>query len=111
MGELAVAPAKGLSSLQNTRPQHLLSDQAYCSRMEPFAEIAQLVAEGQEFVLATVIESGGSTPQKPGSKMVVLADGTVRGTVGGGAIEKQIIDAAQELFDSPNSTRVIETHL
>jgi xanthine dehydrogenase accessory factor len=79
--------------------------------MELYAQIAQLAAEGQAFVLATVIDSGGSTPQKPGSKMVVLADGTVRGTVGGGAIEKQIIDAAQELFDSPNSTRVIETHL
>ncbi|HXN41160.1 MAG TPA: XdhC family protein, partial [Myxococcaceae bacterium] len=79
--------------------------------MELYAQIAQLEAEGQAFVLATVIDSGGSTPQKPGSKMVVLPDGTVRGTVGGGAIEKQIIDAARELFDSPNSTQVIETHL
>jgi xanthine dehydrogenase accessory factor len=79
--------------------------------MELYAEIAQLAAEGRAFVIATVIDSGGSTPQKPGSKMVVLPDGTVRGTVGGGAIEKQIIDAARELFDSTNSTRVIETHL
>ena len=79
--------------------------------MELYSEIAQLANEGRPFVIATVIESGGSTPQKPGSKMVVLSDGTVRGTVGGGAIEKQIIDAAKELFDSPNSTRVIETHL
>ena len=79
--------------------------------MELYAQIAQLEAEGQAFVLATVIDSGGSTPQKPGSKMVVLPDGTVRGTVGGGAIEKQIIDAARELFDSTNSTQVIETHL
>lgn len=79
--------------------------------MELYAEIAKLVSEGQPFVVATVIESGGSTPQKPGSKMVVLADGTVRGTIGGGAIEKQIIDAAVELFAAPHATRVIETHL
>jgi xanthine dehydrogenase accessory factor len=111
MGELAVAPVKGLSSLQNTRPQHLLSDRAYCSRMELFAEIAQLVVEGQEFVLATVIESGGSTPQKPGSKMVVLADGSVRGTVGGGAIEMQITQAAKEMFEASHTSKVIETHL
>jgi len=52
--------------------------------MELYAQIAELAAEGLPFVVATVIESGGSTPQKPGSKMVVLPDGTVRGTVGGG---------------------------
>ncbi len=79
--------------------------------MELYAEIAELAAEGRPFVVATVIEAGGSTPQKPGSKMVVLPDGTVRGTVGGGAIEKQIIDAALDLFKSPQPTRVIETHL
>jgi xanthine dehydrogenase accessory factor len=79
--------------------------------MELYAEMAQLAAEGRPFVLATVIESGGSTPQKPGSKMLVLLDGSVRGTVGGGAIEKQIVDAAQELLASASSTRVIDTHL
>lgn len=79
--------------------------------MELYEEIAKLSAEGQPFVVATVIESAGSTPQKPGSKMVVLADGSVRGTIGGGAIEKQIIDAALELFKAPHPTRVIETHL
>lgn len=79
--------------------------------MHLYSEIAQLVAEGRSFVLATVIESGGSTPQKPGSKMVVLPDRTVRGTVGGGAIEMQIIQASMELLDSPQPHRIIETHL
>ena len=79
--------------------------------MDLYAEIAALVAEGQPFVLATVIESAGSTPQKPGSKMVVLSDGSLRGTVGGGAIELQIIEAARALLEAPEQTRVIETHL
>ena len=79
--------------------------------MELYAEIAALVAEGQPFVLATVIESAGSTPQKPGSKMVVLGDGSLRGTVGGGAIEHQIIEAARALLEAPEQTRIIETHL
>ncbi|HME92571.1 MAG TPA: xanthine dehydrogenase accessory protein XdhC [Myxococcaceae bacterium] len=79
--------------------------------MELYSEMAQLVAEGRGFVLATVIESGGSTPQKPGSKMVVLADGSLRGTVGGGAIEMQIVQAAKELMQSPQLSRIIETHL
>ena len=79
--------------------------------MDLYAEIAALVAEGRPFVLATVIESAGSTPQKPGSKMVVLGDGSLRGTVGGGAIEHQILEAAKALLESPEQTRTIETHL
>ncbi len=79
--------------------------------MDLYAQVAALVAEGQPFVLATVIESAGSTPQKPGSKMVVLEDGSLRGTVGGGAIEQQIVEAALALLAAPELTRVIETHL
>ncbi|WP_309892983.1 xanthine dehydrogenase accessory protein XdhC [Archangium sp.] len=79
--------------------------------MDLYAQMAALVSEGRPFVLATVIESAGSTPQKPGSKMVVLGDGTLRGTVGGGAIEHQIIQAALALLEAPEHTRVIETHL
>lgn len=79
--------------------------------MSLYDEIARLTAEGRGFVLATVVESAGSTPQKPGSKMVVLPDGTLRGTVGGGAIEHQILAAARELFESPDMSRLIETHL
>ncbi|OJH38136.1 xanthine dehydrogenase accessory protein XdhC [Cystobacter ferrugineus] len=79
--------------------------------MTLYAEIATLIAEGRAFVLATVIESAGSTPQKPGSKMVVLEDGSLRGTVGGGAIEFQIIEAARQLLASPERTRTLETHL
>lgn len=79
--------------------------------MDLYAELAALAAEGRPFVLATVIESAGSTPQKPGSKLVVLGDGSLRGTVGGGAIEHQILQAALALLQAPEQTRVIETHL
>ncbi len=79
--------------------------------MDLYAELAALTAEGRPFVLATVIETGGSTPQKPGSKMVVLADGSTRGTVGGGAIELQIVESAKALLASPEQSRLLETHL
>jgi xanthine dehydrogenase accessory factor len=79
--------------------------------MDLYGQMAQLIAEGRSFVLATVIDSGGSTPQKPGAKMVVLADGSVRGTVGGGAIEYQIVQASLEILRTATATRVIETHL
>jgi len=77
-----------------------------------FGDIAQLEAEGRPFVLCTVIASHGSTPQKPGSRLVVLGDGSLRGTIGGGAIEKQVIDAALALLaDEAAQTRTLETHL
>lgn len=80
--------------------------------MTLFADIAQLEAEGRPFVLCTVTAAHGSTPQKPGSRLVVLADGSLRGTIGGGAIEKQVIDAALALLADPAlETRTLETHL
>ncbi len=80
--------------------------------MHLYSDIALLTDEGRSFVLATVIETQGSTPQKPGSKMLVLERGETRGTVGGGAIEKQIIEAAVLLLgDADAQTKTIETHL
>lgn len=79
--------------------------------MDVYAELARLSQEGRAFVLATVIDSAGSTPQKPGTKMIVLEDGSIVGTVGGGAIEHQVIDAARALFQAPETSRVLETHL
>lgn len=77
-----------------------------------FAALAQLEAEGRPFVLCTVIAVQGSTPQKPGSRLAVLEGGELRGTVGGGAIEQQIVDAAVALLaDAQAATRTIETHL
>jgi xanthine dehydrogenase accessory factor len=77
-----------------------------------YADIAQLEAEGRAFVVATVVASHGSTPQKPGSKLVVLENGELKGTVGGGAIEKQVVDAALELLKDPSAdSRTLETHL
>ncbi|OGX26070.1 MAG: hypothetical protein A3D10_06585 [Omnitrophica WOR_2 bacterium RIFCSPHIGHO2_02_FULL_48_11] len=45
--------------------------------------------KGQSYAFATIIESTlKGTPQKSGAKMVVLADGSLWGTVGGGRNEK-----------------------
>ena len=63
-----------------------------------FEEIIRLTREGAPYVLATVIESSGSSPRKPGAKMLVRHDGTILGTVGGGRIEADTIQAAMESF-------------
>ncbi len=47
---------------------------------------------GEPTVLATVVRASGSTPQAPGARMLLHADGRTVGTVGGGAIERAILD-------------------
>lgn len=46
-------------------------------------------------VLATVVQVTGSAPQVAGAKLLVLADGRVCGTVGGGAIERRVLEEAK----------------
>ena len=42
---------------------------------------------GRPVVLCTVVHSGGSAPRSAGAHMAVFADGSTRGTVGGGRLE------------------------
>jgi xanthine dehydrogenase accessory factor len=51
-------------------------------------------------VLATVIAFKGSTPRKPGAKMLVFPDGRTLGTVGGGALEHEVTERAREICAS-----------
>lgn len=53
-------------------------------------KMAELVEKGETFALATIIEVEGSTPGKPGFKMVVEKDGRSFGTVGGGSLEEKV---------------------
>jgi xanthine dehydrogenase accessory factor len=66
--------------------------------MDIFEEIVAARKSNQPVVLATVIESRGSAPREEGARMLVRSDGTIAGTVGGGAIEKIIIDEALKLM-------------
>ncbi|HYF00383.1 MAG TPA: XdhC/CoxI family protein [Planctomycetota bacterium] len=52
--------------------------------------ILELLEEGRAFAVATVAAAKGSVPGKPGAKMVVLADGTATGTVGGAGLEQKV---------------------
>ena len=44
--------------------------------------------------LATIVEALGSTPREVGAKMIVCADGTTFGSVGGGCGESAVKSAA-----------------
>lgn len=60
--------------------------------------------------LATVIGRAGSAPQVVGARLLLHADGVMVGTVGGGAIEEQVLAACRaSLRDA--SPRVVKAHL
>lgn len=61
-----------------------------------YQEIVTLQQEGKSAALATIVESAGSSPRKAGAKMLVVDDGTVQGSIGGGRVELETIKAAKE---------------
>ncbi len=63
---------------------------------EVIQEAVKQLDEGQECVLATVVRTKGSTPQKAGAKLLVRKDGSGVGTLGGGCVEGDIWFAAKE---------------
>ncbi|MFH1086622.1 MAG: XdhC family protein, partial [Chloroflexota bacterium] len=51
---------------------------------EIYTRLLEISRQGGEAVLVTVVHKEGSSPQQPGAKMLVAADGRSWGTVGGG---------------------------
>ena len=65
---------------------------------EVIGEAVRLLEDDQPCVLATVVRTKGSTPQKPGAKLLVRKDGSGVGTLGGGCVEGDIWYAAKEIL-------------
>ena len=75
---------------------------------EVYKEIAESIARGEPVALATVAQTRGSTPRKPGAKMVVRTDGSFFGTIGGGCGEAEVWQKAMEVLETgrPEIVRV-----
>lgn len=63
-----------------------------------FEEAKHLLKSNERFAIATVVETKGSTPQKPGAKLLVKENGQGIGTLGGGCVEGDIWFAAKEML-------------
>lgn len=68
--------------------------------------LADLNQNQKAGALCTIIASSGSTPRHAGSKMVVFADGTFVGSVGGGEVESRIIREALSSLDDGKTRRL-----
>ena len=78
---------------------------------EVFNEAVNKLEQGEQVVVATVIKTKGSTPQKPGAKLLVKQDGTGTGTLGGGCVEGDIWFAAKQLMQRGGNTEYREYEL
>ncbi len=67
---------------------------------EMFDEICKALSRGQELIVATIINDSGSTPRNSGSRMLIFADGRTSGTIGGGAVEGDVIQRALRRFET-----------
>ena len=67
------------------------------------AKLDEIRRKGQLAVMVTVTKSNGSTPRKQGAKMIVLADGTFYGTVGGGVVEYYALEEARMCLEDAHS--------
>jgi len=68
------------------------------------------IRSGRRAVLATIVRASGSTPRTVGARMLVRADGSSRGTIGGGAFEAMIVADAMELLAATGSTPQIKRY-
>jgi len=62
--------------------------------MQIYEEVLKLKRQGRASAIATIVECRGSSPQKQGAKMLVRDDGSIMGTLGGGCLEADVVQAA-----------------
>jgi len=71
--------------------------------------LARLDAGGR-VVVATVLRRRGSAPSTPGQKLALLTRDEALGTVGGGAVEREVLAAMQRAFDGGKCEPEIVRH-
>ncbi len=59
----------------------------------------ELTANGERFVLVTVMRTKGSVPREIGAKMIVREDGSIFGTIGGGKVEALVISESPRVLE------------
>ena len=63
-------------------------------------QMAEALEKGLDVVLATIVSQSGSTPRTAGTRMLILPDGSIVGTIGGGIVEARVMEAAADVRQS-----------
>ena len=73
-------------------------------------KISEVIRKRELAALCTVVATKGSTPLKAGARMLVWENGSIYGTVGGGAFEKSVIGQSLGIIQT-QEPRLTEHHL
>lgn len=76
-----------------------------------FTALSQLIKEGRDSYLVIVVHDTGSAPRGKGSMMLVVREGLVTGTVGGGAVEYEAVKRAQTALKNSEGSFTSECDL
>ena len=66
------------------------------------------IKSNKKVVLATVIQTWGSSPLQTGSKMIIDEKGNFSGSVSGGCVETSVISESIELIKNNNQFKKLE---
>jgi len=69
-------------------------------------QVCDILASGEDLVMATVSSKNGSAPRMAGARMIVRQDGRICGTIGGGMVEAMAIKESVQSFVHKNPTRL-----
>lgn len=72
--------------------------------------LEEAIARREPAVLATVVEVRGASPAQPGFKLLLRADGSYVGNVGGGPLEQEVLRQAGEVLHQ-GQTRLVHYSL
>ena len=78
---------------------------------EIFQKLSELKNRAIDAALATIVETAGSTPREVGAKMIICADGTLYGSVGGGCGESEVRSAALRCMLTTKRPELLEVSL
>ncbi|HVS37153.1 MAG TPA: XdhC family protein [Gemmataceae bacterium] len=76
---------------------------------ELLAEVCAALERGRPCVYCAVVETRGSTPQKPGAAMLVFPDGGQVGTLGGGCVEAEVKQRALQALSVGDGRAQVRT--
>jgi xanthine dehydrogenase accessory factor len=66
---------------------------------ELYRQLKEALRKQEPVALATVTRARGSTPRKPGAKMLIRRDGSFLGTIGGGCGEAEVWQEAMATLE------------
>ncbi|MEM1539632.1 MAG: XdhC family protein [Candidatus Bathyarchaeia archaeon] len=75
--------------------------------MEILSKAVQLLGQGKKVALCTIIDKKGSGPRDVGGKMVVVEDGEIFGTIGGGSLERTLINESLKALKEGKAKKVV----